>query len=79
MVKLLKLKNPITGQGYNIIFIIVNKFTKQGYFIIYYYRPYKQDSTSTQRGFGKVSNQYTGYRTDGASKTIRRGVAKSYS
>ena len=25
----------ITGQEYNIIFIIVNKFTKWGYFIIY--------------------------------------------
>ena len=33
--KLLKLKDPITGQEHNIIFIIVNKFTKQGYFIIY--------------------------------------------
>ena len=33
--KLLKLKDPITGQEYNIIFIIVNKFTKWGYFIIY--------------------------------------------
>ena len=29
------LKDPITGQEYNIIFIIVNKFTKQGYFIAY--------------------------------------------
>ena len=33
--KLLKLKDPITNQEYNIIFIIVNKFTKWGYFIIY--------------------------------------------
>ena len=33
--KLLKLKDPITGQKYNIIFIIINKFTKWGYFIIY--------------------------------------------
>ena len=33
--KLLKLKNPITSQEHNIIFIIINKFTKQGYFIIY--------------------------------------------
>ena len=33
--KLLKLKNPITGQKYNSIFIIVDKFTKQGYFITY--------------------------------------------
>ena len=31
--KLLKLKDPITGQEYNSIFIIVNKFTKWGYFI----------------------------------------------
>ena len=33
--KLLKLKDPITGQEHNIIFIIINKFTKWGYFIIY--------------------------------------------
>ena len=33
--KLLKLKDPITGQKYNIIFIIVDKFIKWGYFIIY--------------------------------------------
>ena len=33
--KLLKLKNPITGQKYNIIFIIINKFIKWGYFIAY--------------------------------------------
>ena len=33
--KLLKSKNPITGQEYNSIFIIVNKFTKWGYFITY--------------------------------------------
>ena len=33
--KLLKLKDPITSQEYNIIFIIVDKFTKQGYFIVY--------------------------------------------
>ena len=33
--KLLKLKDPITGQKYNIIFIIINKFIKWGYFIIY--------------------------------------------
>ena len=30
-----KLKDPITRQEYNSIFIIINKFTKQGYFIIY--------------------------------------------
>ena len=33
--KLLKLKNPITSQEYDMIFIIINKFTKWGYFIIY--------------------------------------------
>ena len=33
--KLLKLKDPITEQEYNSIFIIVNKFTKWGYFITY--------------------------------------------
>ena len=33
--KLLKLKDPITGQKHDAIFVIVNKFTKWGYFIIY--------------------------------------------
>ena len=33
--KLPKLKDPITGQEYNSIFIIIDKFTKQGYFIAY--------------------------------------------
>ena len=33
--KLLKSKNPITSQKHDIIFIIVNKFTKWGYFIAY--------------------------------------------
>ena len=33
--KLLKSKDPITGQEYDSIFIIVDKFTKQGYFIAY--------------------------------------------
>ena len=33
--KLLKLKDPIIRQEYNSIFIIVNKFTKWGYFIAY--------------------------------------------
>ena len=33
--KLLKLKDPITSQEHDIIFIIINKFTKQGYFITY--------------------------------------------
>ena len=31
--KLLKSKDPIIGQEYDSIFIIVDKFTKQGYFI----------------------------------------------
>ena len=31
--KLLKSKDPITRQKYNSIFIIVDKFTKWGYFI----------------------------------------------
>ena len=33
--KLLKLKDPITEQEYNSIFVIVDKFTKWGYFIAY--------------------------------------------
>ena len=33
--KLLTLKDPITKQEYNSIFIIIDKFTKQGYFIAY--------------------------------------------
>ena len=35
IVKLPKLKDPITEQEYNSIFIIVDKFTKWGYFIAY--------------------------------------------
>ena len=35
IIKLLKLKDPITEQEYNSIFIIINKFTKWGYFIAY--------------------------------------------
>ena len=35
IVKLLKLKDPITRQEYNSIFIIIDKFTKWGYFIAY--------------------------------------------
>ena len=35
IVKLLKLKDPITGQEYDSIFIIIDKFTKWGYFITY--------------------------------------------
>ena len=33
--KLLKLKDLITGQKYNSIFIRIDKFTKWGYFIAY--------------------------------------------
>ena len=33
--KLLKLKDPITEQEHDSIFIIINKFTKWGYFIAY--------------------------------------------
>ena len=33
--KLLKLKNSITRQEYDSIFIIIDKFTKWGYFIAY--------------------------------------------
>ena len=33
--KLLKLKDFITGQEYDSIFIIINKFIKWGYFIAY--------------------------------------------
>ena len=33
--KLLKSKDPVTGQEYNIILVIVDKLTKQGYFIAY--------------------------------------------
>ena len=33
--KLLKLKDPITKQEYNSIFIIIDKFIKWGYFIAY--------------------------------------------
>jgi len=32
---LLKLKDPITGQDYNVILIIVDKLIKWGYFIVY--------------------------------------------
>ena len=33
--KVTKVKDPITSQEHDIIFIIVDKFTKQGYFIVY--------------------------------------------
>ena len=33
--KLPKLKDPITEQEYNSIFVIIDKFTKWGYFIAY--------------------------------------------
>jgi len=32
---LLKLRDPITGQKYNAILVIVDKLTKWGYFIVY--------------------------------------------
>ena len=32
---MLKLKDPITGQEHNTIFIIIDKFIKWGYFITY--------------------------------------------
>jgi hypothetical protein len=35
IIKLLKSKDPITGQEYNSIFIIIDKFTKWEYFIAY--------------------------------------------
>ena len=35
IIKLLKLKDPITGQDYNAILVIVDKLTKWGYFIAY--------------------------------------------
>ena len=35
IIKLLKLKDPITGQIYNIILVIVDKLIKWGYFIVY--------------------------------------------
>ena len=35
IIKLLKLEDPITGQIYNIILVIVDKLIKQGYFIAY--------------------------------------------
>ncbi len=34
VVKLLKSKNPVTGQEYNSILVIVDKITKWGYFIL---------------------------------------------
>ena len=33
--KLLKSKDPVTGQEHNIILVIVDKLTKWGYFIVY--------------------------------------------
>jgi len=32
---LLKLRDPIIGQDYNVILVIVNKLIKWGYFIVY--------------------------------------------
>ena len=31
--KLLKLKDPVTGQKYNAVLVIINKLTKWGYFV----------------------------------------------
>ena len=33
--QVIKIKDPIIGQEYNTIFIIIDKFTKQGYSITY--------------------------------------------
>ena len=46
--------------------------------IQWYYGPYKQDSTSTKKRLVLGQDQCTGYRTDGTSGTIGRGVAKLY-
>ena len=35
IIKLLKLKDLVIGQEYNSILVIVDKFTKWGYFILY--------------------------------------------
>ncbi len=35
IVKLLKLKNLVTGQKYDSILVVMDKATKQGYFILY--------------------------------------------
>ena len=43
--KSLKLEDPITGQEYDIIFIIINKFTKWGCFIIYTEKILAEDIT----------------------------------
>ena len=45
--KLLKLKDPITGQEYDSIFIIIDKFTKWGYFIAYIKEILVKDITQT--------------------------------
>ena len=41
-----------------------------------YYRPYKQDSTSTKKRLILGQDQYTGCRTNKTNKTIGRGVAE---
>ena len=43
-----------------------------------YYGPYIPDSTSAQRGLGKIGSQCMGCRTDGTSEAMGRGVAKSH-
>ena len=35
IIKLLKLKDPVTGQEYDNILVIMDKLTKWGYFILY--------------------------------------------
>ena len=35
IIKLLKSRDPVTGQVYNIILVIIDKLTKWGYFIAY--------------------------------------------
>ena len=43
IIKLLRLKDPITRQIYNIILVIVDKLIKQGYFIVYIEEIYIED------------------------------------
>ena len=47
IVKLLKLKDPIIKKEYNSIFIIIDKFTKWGYFIAYIKEILVKDITQT--------------------------------
>ena len=45
--KLLKLKDPITRQKYNSIFIVIDKFTKWGYFNAYIKEILAEDMVQT--------------------------------